>query len=180
MKTGFLKHYFVIGLLSGLFFIAGFLFLNSYAAYSINQQKLLLLRGQERFLKNQIRELEEKKKQLAVLDRFVNMSRKLSLTGDQWDVFHVELEQEPFTFSNLNAILSQTENTQQYVFQPESLSIRLGSVQRKDGERNQSAESPVVESEPGRTNQREGTQGVPDAVVDLKGRFLVKKRGVDD
>jgi len=139
--------------------------MTAYTGYTVTHKKLVLLRGQERFIKRQIKEFEKQKQILAKMDLFFNQARQSELTKDKWDTFYVNLKNKPFSFLDLQTVLAQTSHSHQYYFKPDSLSIRMGYVKN---DVSQSAET--VNPEP-----LGPVQADSDVFVSLNGHFLVKR-----
>ena len=115
-----LKNCYITGILAVIFFISSHFFIIEYKDYNINHKKLSLLRGQEQFLKNQIKEFEKKKQILVRVKNFFDQARQSGLTKDKWDMFYVNLKNHPLSFLNIQTILAQTRNCRQNYLNPES------------------------------------------------------------
>jgi len=165
-----LKNCYITGILAVIFFISSHFFIIEYNDYNINHKKLSLLRGQEQFLKKQIKEFEKKKQILVRVKNFFDQARQSGLTKDKWDMFYVNLKNHPLSFLNLQTILAQTSNCRQYYFKPDSLSIKMGNIKNNVSQPEKPANSKDLES-----NQKSS-----DVIISLNGHFLVKHRGLPD
>ncbi len=159
------------------------MFITAYTQYHISQKKLGLLRGQERSIKHQRKELESKNLTLNKVQSFVDQAHKLGLKKKEWDLFYVNLKEDGVSFSKLETILSQTANSSHYFFKPVSLEIRTGS-QRTNRQQNDSentsqgsktANQPSNQISPLTTNSIDLQSS--DAVITVEGHFLVNRRG---
>jgi hypothetical protein len=157
---------FITGILALAFLVAGHFFMTAYIEYNVDHKKLVLLRGQERFIKNQIKKFGEKKQVLARLNKFFDQAKQSGLTKDKWDLFYVNLKNKPFSFLDLQTVLAQTSHSLQYYFQPDSLSIRMGYIKSDVSQSTETVNSEMLEP----------VQADADVFISLNGHFLVKRR----
>lgn len=149
--------------------------MTAYTDFNITEKKLELLRSQERFFKNRVKELEEKTSVIAQTKIFIDDAVRTGLLKKNWDEFSVNLKDEPVSFSQLKAILFQASTTGQYYFIPESLVIQLRSMKKPDERKEAPKEikEPQLKTPPP-VPQTSGTPNLlPDAVIRLKGVFIV-------
>ena len=168
-----------ISILAVIFLVSGHFFMTAYADYKINSQKLELLSARERSVKQQIKGFERKKKRVEKVNRFVHLADRKGLTINQWDKFFVSLENEPFSFLNLQTTLDQTVSGSQYFFKPESLAMRRGYI-KTDSETQPDQTTPDETREAIAGINPRGQSGEvkkpSDVIISMKGHFLVQKR----
>ncbi|NOX32838.1 MAG: hypothetical protein GXP56_03745 [Deltaproteobacteria bacterium] len=140
----------------------------SYSDYSVNLKKLGVLKGEERFVKSRIKEFKQKKLILDRLEKFVDRAGKSGLIKNKWDIFYVNLKDEPLSFLKLQTILAQTGNSAYYYFKPDSLLIKTKDFN----------ESPEKEDQAAKKKQLPGNAPF-DVIISLEGHFLAKQRGPD-
>jgi hypothetical protein len=158
--------------------MAGHFFMTAYLQYNVNLKKLTLLRSQERIVKNQIKVFEQKKNVLDRVSHFLDQAAHLGLTKDQWDPFFVNLENEPLSFSKLQTILTQTANSRQYHFKPDSLMIQMGYL-ATDHTKEIQTDAISQSLEPADTVTLQNGHSPLDITLSLNGHFIVKRRGPD-
>ena len=178
MHALFSKSHIINGALAIVFCFACHFFMTAYIGYTVKYKKLELLRGQERFVKNQLKELEEKKKVIEKTNNFIDQANESGLTKDQWDLFFVSLKDEPLSFLKLETILNQTSNSHQYYFKPDSFSIKTLGLKNSTAKEDQNGETSQLSEASQPINPGAGLTG-SDVIISLKGHFLVKRRGPD-
>ena len=155
----------ITGVLAIFFIIASILFVHAYTRFSIGQEKLSLLKGQERFLSARVADLNEKNRIIGQMNRFVDTTQQLGLYEDRWDRFFVNLTDTPLQFSDFYSTIDQTAHASSYYFKPESLSVRRLDEKEKEGLLNAASETDADSPQ---------TQPAPDLMVTLSGQFLIK------
>ena len=155
----FLKPHIITAILAFFFCICGHVFMTAYTDYHITHKKLELLHGQEQFFKDRAKALERKNSALEQVTTFIDRAGQSGLLKQDWDEFFVDLAEEALSFSQLSRLLAQACTSEEYYFIPESLAIRLGHMEKK----------PLVSETP------DAPQAASDAVVRLKGLFLVRR-----
>jgi hypothetical protein len=136
-----------------LFFIAAHLFLTAYTRYVIAREKVLLLTGEDKLLKEQKRELERKNQILSQVGNFIDKADKLGLEKDRWAAYEVNI-QEPVSFSEMEQILTQCTNSSSYYFKPIMLHVK------------KSSSTPAVSPD----------KKMGDVLLTLRGAFVVRHR----
>ncbi|MBU1345014.1 MAG: hypothetical protein KKE44_04205 [Proteobacteria bacterium] len=165
----------ITAILALVFCFSGHLFMTAYTEYSVNVKKLALLRGQERFVKNKIKEFEQKKIILESVNNFIHTAEQSGLTQNQWDPFFVNLKDEPISFLKLQTVLAQTSNSHHYYFKPDSLIIRRGALKNDDAKEDQIGDAAQISGTVTPSNP-ETPQALSDVTISLNGVFLVKRR----
>jgi len=102
----------------------------SYTGYHITLEKLSLLRNQEMQAKRRIKEFERKKLVLDKISGFLAQADRSGPKPEQWDRFPVNIKDRPVSLSDLASILAQTSNNENYIYLPESLSIKHAEHKR--------------------------------------------------
>ena len=171
----YLKPHIITAILAIIFCICGHVFMTAYTNFNITQKKLELLRSQERFFKARLKGLEEKTTVIAQTKVFIDDAGQAGLFKKNWDEFSVDLKDEPISFPQLKTILFQASTTGQYYFIPESLVIQLGSIKKPDEKKEAPKEikGPPVKTPPPAPQTSDIPNPVSDAVIRLKGVFLV-------
>lgn len=159
-------------ILAAIFLVSGHFFMVAYADYNINLKKLALLKGQERSVKNRIKEFKNKQTIVEKVNTFIDKAEQNRLTKNSWDKFFVSLKNEPHSFLKLQALLDQTSNCSQYYFKPDSLSIKRGYIKTDSA-----LESGHSQPHGSQTIKQEPTQTSWDTTISLNGYFLVHQRG---
>lgn len=170
----FLKPCVIAAILAFFFCVCGHVFMTAYTDYYITRKKLELLNDQEQFFKDQVKALERKHSALEQVTTFMDHAGQSGLLKEDWDKFFVDLTEEPLSFSHLSRLLAQACTSENYYFIPESLVIRLGQVEKpSDGKEGAGEVKNAPEKQP-------LVSEAFDAVVSLKGLFLVRNRGQDE
>jgi hypothetical protein len=110
-------------------------------------------------------EQDRKSRILGRVRYFVERAKELGLERQTWDYYEVGIE-EPVSFPEAREILSQTQNTGLYYFNPVTLNMRkdLGS---KTGPKAQKHPSISADSE----ESKEG-----DIFLGIKGTFVLRQK----
>ena len=164
-----------VAILAFIFCVCGHAFMTAYLDYNTTQKKFELLQNQERFYKNQVKGLEQKKSVIGQAEIFLDNTEQYRLLRKNWDEFSVDLKDEPVSFSQLKTILFQVGTTDHYYFLPESLIIRLGGLKKTPEKKEEalSAGNDVAKTTP-------VSETASDAVISLKGIFLVQQGRQDE
>jgi len=168
------KLYITAGILSILFCVAVFFFLQAYNRYDVNHEKKEALTVRFKVLTQQKREAERKVRILSKLNDFVHRARSLGLEQSGWDVYEVYIN-EPVTFLEMEQLLNQCTNSPAYYFKPVSFHAKTvggakseitAGAEKKDMAEKRTA--PIVSAGP------QGAQ-TGDILLTLKGAFVVRR-----
>jgi hypothetical protein len=177
----FLTSYVITAILAFFFCVCGHFFMTAYTDYHITRKKLELLSGQEQFFQDRVKALERKNSALAQVSAFMDHAAQSGLLKQEWDEFWVDLTDEPLSFSQLSRLLDQACTSENYYFIPESLVIRPGQVGKQPEGKEGAGEIKIIPEKQALVSGGADTlQGSFDAVVSLKGLFLVRNRGQDE
>src|SRR3989339_362637 len=117
----------------------------------------------------------------AFVTTFIDHAGRSGLLKQDWDEFFVDLTEEALSFSQLSRLLDQACTSENYYFIPESLVIRLGQAEKHSEGKEGAGE---IKTTPEKVPLVSGALDIPqtnsDAVVSLKGLFLVRNRGQDE
>src|SRR3989339_809399 len=177
----FLQSYVITAILAVFFCVCGHAFMTAYTDHHITRKKLELLSGQEQFFKDRVNALERKNSALEQVTTFIDHAGRSGLVKQDWDEFFVDLTEEALSFSQLSRLLDQACTSENYYFIPESLVIRLGQAEKHSEGKEGAGE---IKTTPEKVPLVSGALDIPqtnsDAVVSLKGLFLVRNRGQDE
>lgn len=134
--------------------------MTTYNRYFINRKKAEVLTVQARLQKQQKNEAELKKNDIFRANNFIDRARSLGLEENRWAVYDINIE-EPVTFSEMEQILNQCDNSSGYYFKP--IIFYAKTVQELDKEKMKKAIS---------VNAKETKQR--DMLLTLKGIFYVR------
>lgn len=171
----FLQSYVITAILAVFFCVCGYAFMTAYTDYHITRKKFELLSGQEQFYQDRVKALERKNSVLEQVIAFIDHAGRSGLLKKDWDEFFVDLTEEALSFSQLSRLLDQACTSEDYYFIPESLVIRLGQAEIGSEE-----VETTPEKRPPASTGLDVPQTNSDAVVSLKGLFLVRNRGRDE
>lgn len=175
MREHLPKSHITAAILAFIFCVCGHVFMTAYLDYNTTQKKFELLQNQERFYKNQVKGMEQKKSVIEQTTLFLDNADQSGLLRKKWDEFSVDLKDEPVSFSQLKTVLLQVGTTDHYYFLPESLIIRLGGVKKTPEKKEEDVHTgnDVAKTTP-------VSETPSDAFISLKGIFLVQQVRQDE
>jgi hypothetical protein len=147
------------------FLVAAHFFLTAHGRYALVQEKLGVSISHARLLKERQEELSRKKREVELVNRFVNRARSLGVERDNWAYYDVNI-QEPVSFAEAEEILRQTANSSSYYFKPSKLHVKTKVESNSKGKLDKSAGTSA--------DSPETKKG--DILLILEGSFAVRNK----
>jgi hypothetical protein len=156
---------YIIGLVVAFIFIGSvYLFLQSYHRYLTFEDKREVLTVRLKLLEDKKKEIEQKRRILAMVNDFVEKADTGGFKKADWTAYEVNINQSVF-YRELGQILDQCTHTASYYFKPITLSVKTG---RADAAVKSDKQAPL------KTQPPEARHG--DVQLELKGAFLSRHR----
>ena len=149
-----------------VFLVAAFTFWGAFRSYRVETEKMETLQVRGKIMARHQRKFDQQQRVIDNLNGFVTEATRLGLDPNNWETYDVHI-QEVVSFSEMQRIVNQCDNTSAYYFKPVSLEAK---------QRIRNPKKILV-----RPTDTAHEEKVPDAdegdiLLNLRGTFVVKQK----